>query len=114
MESDPDGIMLTKAFTGLQTNMLTQSMRTAGVDPESLDEGVTRESAAELFGNRARGIGPKRWADIHSAGHSVAGVRGVRSVEQIVDDFARGYDRARAWGLVSSTPEPIHPWPVPT
>ncbi|MGO1399075.1 MAG: NAD(P)H-dependent flavin oxidoreductase [Brevibacterium yomogidense] len=96
VESDPDGIMLTKAFTGLQTNMLTQSMRTAGVDPESLDEGVTRESAAELFGNRARGIGPKRWADIHSAGHSVAGVRGVRSVEQIVDDFARGYDRARA------------------
>lgn len=95
VDSGPDGIMLTSAFTGLQTNMLTQSIHAAGVDPEALDEGITRESAAELFGNRARGIGPKRWADIHSAGHSVAGVREVRTVAQIVDDFAGAFDRAR-------------------
>lgn len=99
VDSDPDGIMLTKAFTGLQTNMLTQSVLAAGVDPGTLDEDATQESAAELFGNRARGIGPKRWADIHSAGHSVAGVREVRSVAQIVDDFARGYEDARAAAL---------------
>ena len=98
VDSDPDGVMLTSAFTGLQTNMLTQSIHTAGVDLESLDEGASRESAAELFGNRARGIGPKRWADIHSAGHSVAGVRDVLSVAQIVDDFADAYDRAFSHG----------------
>lgn len=95
VDSGPDGIMLTSAFTGLQTNMLTQSIHAAEVDPEALDEGITRESAAELFGNRAKGIGPKRWADIHSAGHSVAGVREVRTVAQIVDDFAGAFDRAR-------------------
>ena len=95
VESDPDGIMLTSAFTGLPTNMLTRSIDAAGVDLESLDEDITMESAAELFGNRARGIGPKRWADIHSAGHSVAAVREVRSVAQIVDGFADEYDSVK-------------------
>ena len=95
VDADPDGVMLTKAFTGLQTNMLTQSIRAAGIEPASLDEDATQESAAELFGNRARGNGPRRWADIHSAGHSVAGVRGMETVTQIVEDFSREYEDAR-------------------
>ena len=91
VESDPDGVLLTKAFTGLQTNMLTASIRAAGLDPARLDEEATPESAAALFGNAARGDGPRRWADVHSAGHSVAGLRAVRPVAQIIDDLAREY-----------------------
>ena len=96
VESDPDGVLLTKAFTGLQTNMLTASIRAAGLDPARLDEEATPESAAALFGNAARGDGPRRWADVHSAGHSVAGVRAVRPVAQIIDDLAREYTDALA------------------
>ncbi|GAA4283043.1 nitronate monooxygenase [Brevibacterium daeguense] len=94
VESGPDDILLTRAFTGLPTSMLTPSIRAAGLDPSALDEETTPEAAAELFSNRARGIGPKRWADIHSAGHSVAGVTQVRTVAEIVDDFAQEYHRA--------------------
>ena len=43
-----------------------------------------------------RGDGPRRWADVHSAGHSVAGVRAVRPVAQIIDDLAREYTDALA------------------
>ena len=96
VESDPDGVLLTKAFTGLQTNMLTASIRAAGLDPARLDEEATPESAAALFGNAARGDGPRRWADVHSAGHSVAGVHAVRPVAQIIDDLAREYTDALA------------------
>lgn len=98
--ADPDGILLTSAFTGPPTSMLTDSIRAAGLDPALLDEEASPEAAAELFGNRARGVGPRRWADIHSAGHSVAGVRAVRPVAAIVDDWAREFDRLRAspWG----------------
>ena len=95
VDSDPDGILLTRAFTGLPTSMLTSSIRAAGLDPARLDEEATPESTARLFGNRARGDGPRRWADIHSAGHSVTGVDAVRPVARIVEDWAREYDRLR-------------------
>ncbi|WP_219618282.1 NAD(P)H-dependent flavin oxidoreductase [Brevibacterium ihuae] len=90
-----DDILLTSAFTGLPTNMLLPSIRAAGLDPAALDEEIRPEAAAELFGNRARGLGPRRWADIHSAGHSVAGVRSVMSVEALVARFAEEYAAAR-------------------
>lgn len=94
--ASPDDILLTSAFTGLPTNMLLPSIRAAGLDPARLDEEVRPEAASELFGNRARGVGPRRWADIRSAGHSVAGVDAVVSVAALVDRFASEYAEALA------------------
>lgn len=104
--ADPDDILLTSAFTGLPTNMLLPSIRASGLDPARLDEEVRPEAASELFGNRARGVGPRRWADIRSAGHSVAGVDSVVSVAALVDRFAAEYGEALAGfpALATSAP----------
>lgn len=95
--SSLDDVLLTKAFTGLETNMLRPSIQRAGLNPDDLDEAVTRKDAQEMYGggpgNDAR---PKRWVDIWSAGHSVSGVRGRDSAGEIVEQLRADYEAARA------------------
>lgn len=94
--SSMDDVVLTKAFTGLQTNMLRPSIIGAGLDPERLDEQVNAQTAKEMFGGGAATQGPKRWVDICSAGHSVSGVQAVQPVAELVDDVAAQYEAAKA------------------
>lgn len=91
--STMDDIMLTRAFTGLQTNMLRPSIEAAGIDPDELDEHITPDLAGRLFGRPSDG--PKRWQDIWSAGHSVSGVEHLESVESIVARTTEEYAAAR-------------------
>ena len=91
--STMDDIMLTRAFTGLQTNMLRPSIEAAGIDPEHLDEHISPDLAGRLFGQPSDG--PKRWQDIWSAGHSVSGVDDLEPVETIVARIAEEYAAAR-------------------
>ena len=91
--SSMDDIMLTRAFTGLQTNMLRPSVEAAGIDPDHLDEHITPDLAGRLFGQPSDG--PKRWQDIWSAGHSVSGVDQLEPVEAIVARVADEYAAAR-------------------
>lgn len=93
VDSSMDDVLLTKAFTGLQTNILRPSISAAGIDPERLDETVTPDLAGRLFGQHADG--PKRWQDMWSAGHTVSSIHAVQPVAQIVDDLAREYADAR-------------------
>ena len=97
-----DDVMLTQAFTGLDTNMLRPSVIAAGLDPQALKGGITPERARELFGshaNETRGPrnenGPKRWVDIWSAGHSVSGIDRVRPVAELVILLAADYAQAQ-------------------
>jgi nitronate monooxygenase len=55
LESSADDILLTTAFTGLQTNMLRPSIAAAGLGKD--------------IDVAAREQRPKRWRDIWSAGH---------------------------------------------
>lgn len=91
--SSMDDVMLTRAFTGLQTNMLRPSVEAAGIDPDQLDEHITPDLAGRLFG--APSDGPKRWQDIWSAGHSVSGVDALEPVEAVVARAAEEYAAAR-------------------
>lgn len=93
VRSSMDDIMLTRAFTGLQTNMLRPSVEAAGIDPNHLDEQVSPDLAGRLFGQPSDG--PKRWQDIWSAGHSVSGVERVAPVESIIAGIAGEYAAAR-------------------
>src|ERR1700722_15018978 len=52
VESGMDDVMLTQAFTGLDTNMLRPSMIAAGLDPSSLPPRVSNEEAAKKFSSR--------------------------------------------------------------
>lgn len=97
VDASMDDVLLTRAFSGLPTNMLLPAIRRAGLDPATLDETVTPSTAAQMFGGSAHGNtgdGPRRWRDIWSAGHSVSGVRAVQSVDDLVAEVAQEFQRA--------------------
>jgi nitronate monooxygenase len=81
--SSADDILLTTAFTGLQTNMLRPSITAAGLDPDDLPQRGAIDIAQDIDIG-ARDKRPSRWRDIWSAGHSTSGVREVLSVDDLV------------------------------
>ncbi len=98
VDSALDDVMLTSAMTGLPTNMLRPSVIAAGLDPDALPTTMSEDGARALYGSGGAGSersGPRRWADIWSAGHSVSGVDGVVDVATLVDELAAQYDTAR-------------------
>jgi nitronate monooxygenase len=88
--SSADDILLTRAFTGLQTNMLRPSIVAAGLDPDALPERGTIDISKDIDVG-ARDAQPKRWRDIWSAGHSTSGVRAVLSVAELVEQTIAEY-----------------------
>src|SRR3954453_18625825 len=81
--SSADDILLTTAFTGLQTNMLRPSIVAAGLNPADLPQRGAIDIAKDIDIG-ARESRPKRWKDIWSAGHSTSGVTEVLSVDELV------------------------------
>jgi nitronate monooxygenase len=94
VQADADDILLTKAFTGLQTNMLRPSIAKAGLDPDNLPERGAIDIAQDIS-VEARETRPERWKDIWSAGHSVSGVRAVESVADLAERTAAEYAAAK-------------------
>ena len=83
VRSSADDILLTTAFTGLQTNMLRPSIEAAGLDPDNLPQRGAIDIAEDIdIGARENRL--KRWRDIWSAGHSIAGVTEVLAVDELV------------------------------
>ncbi len=89
-----DDILLTRAFTGLETNMLRPSIVAAGLDPDNLPARGAIDIAKDIS-IEARANRPERWRDIWSAGHSVSGVQDVPSVAELVGRTRAEYDSAR-------------------
>jgi nitronate monooxygenase len=81
--SSADDIVLTTAFTGLQTNMLRPSIAAAGLDPDDLPPRGAIDIGKDIDIG-ARENRPTRWRDIWSAGHSTSGVTEVLSVDDLV------------------------------
>ncbi|HKF30437.1 MAG TPA: nitronate monooxygenase [Candidatus Binataceae bacterium] len=93
VESSMDDVMLTRAFTGLDTNMLRPSIVAAGLDPANLPERVTSEAAKQMHGSGASG--PQRWKDVWSAGHSISGVTGVMGAAELIERTAQEYEAGK-------------------
>ena len=89
VSSGADDVLLTRAFTGLQTNMLRPSILAAGLDPDDLPERGGIDVAKDLNADR-----PRRWRDIWSAGHSVSLVEGIVPVGALIDTIAGEYAAA--------------------
>src|SRR3984957_16390181 len=66
--SSADDIVLTRAFTGLQTNMLRPSIVAAGLDPDALPERGMIDVAKDI-NLETQGEPPRRWRELCSAGH---------------------------------------------
>jgi nitronate monooxygenase len=96
VESTIDDVMLTQAFTGLDTNMLRPSIIAAGLDPTGLPPRVSAEEAAKNFSHEALRPGPRRYKDIWSAGHSVSGVTRIQSAAELIEQTWQEYQAARA------------------
>src|SRR5438874_7518412 len=93
--STADDILLTSAFTGLQTNMLRPSIEAAGLDPDNLPLRGAIDIGKDIDIG-ARENRPKRWKDIWSAGHSVSGVTELLSVDELVARTLAEYQTAAA------------------
>ncbi|WP_084085209.1 NAD(P)H-dependent flavin oxidoreductase [Cupriavidus sp. USMAA2-4] len=94
VNSELDDVLLSRAFTGLETNSLRPSIVASGLDPTNLPTNMTRERADALYGSQGS-AGIKRWRDIWSAGHSVSGVRQVESVRELVARTQQEFQSAR-------------------
>ena len=93
--SGADDILLTTAFTGLQTNMLRPSIEAAGLDPDDLPQRGAIDIGKDIDIG-ARESRPARWRDIWSAGHSTSGVTAVLSVDDLVAQTIAEYRAAAA------------------
>jgi nitronate monooxygenase len=93
--SSADDILLTTAFTGLQTNMLRASIAAAGLDPDDLPQRGAIDIGKDIDVG-ARDTRPARWRDIWSAGHSTSGVTAVLSVDELVARTTAEYRAAGA------------------
>jgi len=92
--SRADDVLLTRAFTGLETNMLRPSIVAAGLDPDELPSRGAIDIASDISVAAAERR-PARWRDIWSAGHSVSGVDAVRTVQDLIATTRAEYDAAR-------------------
>ena len=93
--SSADDILLTTAFTGLQTNMLRPSIAAAGLDPDNLPPRGAIDIGKDIDIG-ARDSRPARWRDIWSVGHSTSGVSGVLAVDDLVAQTIAEYQAAAA------------------
>lgn len=107
VDSGADDILLTTAFTGLQTSMLRPSIVAAGLDPDDLPARGAIDIAKDID-VAARENRPKRWRDIWSAGHSASGVTEVLAVGDLVARTAAEYD-GEAGGRQAARDEPPSP-----
>jgi nitronate monooxygenase len=93
VDSTLDDVMLTRAFTGLDANMLRPSLLAAGLDPSNLDESVSEARAKQKFGGK-KPEGPRRWLEVWSAGHTVSGVRSIMGAAELVAEVVEQYEAA--------------------
>ncbi len=90
-----DDVLLTRAFTGLETNMLRPSIEAAGLDPDNLPARGKIDISKDINAAERERPDAKRWKDIWSAGHSVSGVADVPTVAELIERTAGEYDAAR-------------------
>lgn len=91
-----DDILLTKAFTGLETSKLRPSIVAAGLDPDNLPARGALDISKDINAAERDKPSAKRWKDIWSAGHSVSGVTDIPTVAELVARTRAEYDGARS------------------
>jgi nitronate monooxygenase len=88
VSSSLDDIVLSRALTGLETNLLRPSVDLAGMDTTAV--GTLDAGAGAGITQNA----PKRWKDIWSAGHTVSQIGDVPHTADLVERLAKEYAAA--------------------
>ena len=89
VDSNSDDIVYSNLFTGVHGNYLAPSIRAAGMDPENLPES---DPSQMNFGGDAK----KAWKDIWGCGQGIGAIDKVQSTADLVAQFQREYQQARA------------------
>jgi nitronate monooxygenase len=87
VDSTADDVLLTRAFTGLPSNMLRPSILAAGLDPDALPQRGQIDVATDIAIDA-----PRRWRDIWSAGHTVSAVSEICSVGALIRQITVEYE----------------------
>ena len=87
-----DGITLTKAFSGLETNMIRQSIEAAGLDPDNLPERGMIDVSKDLDPDNQD---KQRYRDIWSAGHTAGSIHDIPLVRDLVARLREEYQAAK-------------------
>lgn len=90
-----DDILLTKAFTGLETSKLRPSIVAAGLDPDNLPARGALDISKDINAAERDKPSAKRWKDIWTAGHSVSGVGDIPTTAELIARTRAEYDKAR-------------------
>ncbi len=91
-----DDVKLTRAMTGLETNILRPSLIAAGLDPDNLPERGAIDISKDIDRGAREKSDTRRWKDIWSAGHSVSGVTDAPFVSELVARTRAEYEAARS------------------
>lgn len=89
IQSGPEDVILTDAFSGVNCNMLKPSIEKAGLDPEQL---IKKESVN--FDDMSKQSDAKAWRDIWSAGHGVGAIRSIDTAAGIIHSLRTEYEEA--------------------
>ena len=85
VSSTLDDIVLSRALTGLETNLLRPSVEAAGMDTTAVG---TLDAGA---GSSVSANAPRRWKDVWSAGHTVSQVHDVPDAATLIDRIVAEY-----------------------
>jgi nitronate monooxygenase len=92
VDAGMDDIVLSRAFTGLETNTLRASIVAAGLDPDNLPERGMIDVSKDINPEMRE---KKRWRDIWSAGHCAGSVADIPTIAELIERTAAEYDSAR-------------------
>jgi len=90
VDSNADDVLLTRAFTGLQTNMLRPSIAAVVLDLDNLPDRGGIDVARDITAGQ-----PRCRREIRSAGHTVSAVAKVRTAAALIQATATEYQTAR-------------------
>ena len=101
VEAGADDIIYTPSISTIPANFLRESIARAGLDPDHLpvpervDVSHVTNPHTEEPASTSSTVAPKAWRDVWSAGHSVAGIREVVPVADLVDQLEAEYTTAK-------------------
>ncbi|HQZ01916.1 MAG TPA: nitronate monooxygenase family protein [Thauera sp.] len=86
-------IVYTPVFSGIWANYLKNSVRAAGIDPDTLS-GSQDDGKIDLFATTE--AKPKAWKDVWSAGQGIGSIDDVLTVAELVARMKEEYEAAAA------------------
>jgi nitronate monooxygenase len=88
VQSSADDLMVSASLTGTPAIWLRPSVIANGLDPDNMPEAPSRSY------NSNQSLATKRWMDVWAAGQGLGVIKSVQTVEDVVAELERDFERA--------------------